>query len=155
MFRKLISVLVLTFSFSLAGQAVAQDLSGVEVNDQWDKPMVIDDTVKWLVFSHHKEGGEWVKNTFQQQKITDTSALNMQYMADISAMPGLITRLFAIPKMKDYGFRMGLIKDENLSQDWPRQEEKVSVFWMDKGSVSEAQYFGSEQEFAAWLKSVR
>ncbi|MBB1489640.1 hypothetical protein [Oceanospirillum sediminis] len=155
MIQRVMQMLMLTVSILVAGYSNAQDLSSVSVNDQWDKPVTIDSQIKWLVFSHHKEGGEWVKNAIQQQNVSNLSAHNIVYLADISAMPGFITRLFALPKMRDYGFRIGLIRDEDIAQNWPKQENSVSVYWMDNGSVTESQFFASEDTFSAWLKSVR
>lgn len=52
---------------------------------------------------------------------------DMMYISDISSMPSFITRMFALPKMKKFTFKVSLIYDEKEATSINRQKGKVTV----------------------------
>lgn len=140
-------------SFTLLAQA--QTFKAHSFEDQWDKPQALNAQTQWVIFSSHKAGGEWVKNALSTLEITDLAQKNWIYVADISAMPSLISKFVAIPKMQDYKFAIALEKEGDFTKDWPKQEDKVSVYKLNALEVVDTTYLDSEEAVVDFLKSIQ
>lgn len=57
------------------------------------------------------------------------------YISDISSMPSLITRLFALPKMKKFTFKVALIYDEKEAEFIDRKKGNVSVVTLKNNRI--------------------
>lgn len=57
-------------------------------------------------------------------------------MADISGMPGMIARLFALPKMRGYGYSLLIASDPDATAHIPRQPGKVTLIQLKDGRVT-------------------
>lgn len=98
---------------SLAFAAQAQTLKAQQFEDQWEKPAVLNEDTNWLVLTQTKSAGSVVKEAFSELGLKDLNQYKLLYIADVSGMPGFITSMIAIPKMKDFAFQIGLIRDES------------------------------------------
>lgn len=155
MVKKILATAGLTLSMLFASQAaMAQTLSAHSFEDQWEKQQVLDNQVQWLVYSTHKDGGKWVKESLQELGWTDLKSKQLLYVADISAMPSLITKFIAIPNMQDYPFPIALDTEGEVTADWPQQEEKVNVYRLNQLNIEEAKHLSSKEEVMAFLKSI-
>jgi hypothetical protein len=57
------------------------------------------------------------------------------YLADISAMPGLITTMFALPKFREYTYPVLLGYESAETMDLPRTEGRLTLIELRDGSV--------------------
>ncbi len=71
------------------------------------------------------------------------------YVADISGMPSLIAKFFALPKMKDYPFSV-LLVDEEQTKAFTKKEDNITVYTVTNGKISDIKYVKD----AAGLDSV-
>lgn len=133
--------------------AQAQTLPTVTLNDQFEQPIAFGNETKWVLLSSEKDAGKMVKESLNTLELTDLAAHNGIYIADVSAMPGFITKLVAIPKMKDYAFKMAVVMDDEKLVDWPKQEDKVSAILLDNMEVKSVEYFDSAEALQAWIKA--
>ncbi|MDG6777941.1 hypothetical protein QCB44_04385 [Thiomicrorhabdus sp. zzn3] len=147
----LLSALLMSFSLL----AHAQTLQAHTFEDQWKKPQVLNAQTQWVIFSSHKAGGEWVKNALSTLETTDLAQKNWLYVADISAMPSLISKFVAIPKMQDYKFAIALEKEGEATKDWPKQDDKVSVYKLNALEVVDTTFLDSEEAVIDFLKSIQ
>lgn len=155
-FVKTLGMLLLTFGMlnvALAGQTV-NELSAHTFKNQWDKPVKLDASVKWLIFSHHKAGGEWVRDAFNELGIKDLPARQWLYVADISGMPSFVTKLFALPKMRKYAFPIALSYDEENTENWPEKEDTVSVYKLNNLKIVESKTLPSKMALEDFLMSI-
>ena len=137
-----------------AGNTDSVQLTPYGFKDQWDKPNPLDASVKWLIFSHHKAGNEWVKDALNELDIQNLKAMHWLYVADISGMPSFVTKLFALPKMRKYAFPIALSDDEINTQDWPEQEDTVSVYKLDHLKIVEYKTFPDKASLEDFLMSI-
>ena len=147
----LVSIMML-FAFS----AQAQTMVKQSFEDQWEKPVELNEQTQWLVITQSKDAGKVVKESFESLELKDLAQLNMLYLADISAMPGFISSMFAIPKMRDYGFQVGLINEDGqlaALELTSLDSEKVSVVSLKNLEVIETQLFEDDVAFKAFLNS--
>lgn len=136
------------------GTVQAQTLQAVAFEDQWEKPNPLTAQTKWVVFSHHMKGGDWVKETLHELKIKDLPAKGGLYVADVSGMPSLITKYMAMPAMRDYAFPIGLAMDDDMVEGWPKKEDQVSIIFLDKLAVKDVKYYADEASIKAQLKQL-
>lgn len=156
-FFKSLALLLLTFGMlnpAFADKTVTE-LSAHEFKDQWDKPAKLDNTVQWLIFSHHKDGNEWVRDAFNELNIKNLADRHWLYVADISGMPSFVTKLFALPKMQKYAFPIALSYDEENTENWPEKEDTVSVYKLDNLKIIEAKTFPSQMALEDFLMSIQ
>ncbi|WP_178862326.1 hypothetical protein [Thiomicrorhabdus cannonii] len=154
MIKKILLPLLLLLAFS-AQAAELKSLQAHTFMDQWDKPQTLNEQTEWLILSTHKAGGEWVKKALSDLKIQDLAAKNWLYVADISAMPSLITRFVAIPKMQDYTFAIALEKEGEVTANWPKQADKVSVYKLKGLQIEEVHTLDSEQAVLNFIKLIK
>lgn len=136
--------------------AHAQSLKATSFEDQWEKSVELTEQTQWLVVSQSKDGGNVVKDAFQALQLKDLQQYKLLYIADISAMPSFVTKLFALPKMRDYTFQMALIKEENQLAEMKlplQDQETVAVIALNKLSVGEAKYFSDMAALKSFLES--
>lgn len=154
--KKLISGLL--FSLALvSASAQAQTLSAHTFENQWEKPIELTAATKWVVLSQSKDSGNYVKEAFEALKVEDPAKYGMIYIADISAMPSFVTKLFALPKMRDYAFPMALVREEgqlaNLKLD-SYDKEKVALLKLTNLEVGEVLEFDNSEALTAKLKEI-
>ncbi len=149
-------LLGILFSISLISSATAQQLGNKQLAnrqfvDQWDKPIAINENTKLVIFSHDMDSSGIVKDTLAKLNIADVSAKNWLGVSDISGMPWLITKFVAMPKMRDYPYALALDTEGTITKDWPRTDDQVTVFVLDKGEVQSVQQFATVDELASFL----
>jgi hypothetical protein len=73
------------------------------------------------------------------------------YLADMSKMPGFITRTFALPSLREQPFEVGVSLDGHTLADWPRQEDTVTLIRLAQGRVVSHEYLSTESQLKAAL----
>jgi hypothetical protein len=149
MFRLWSLALLMALSFS----AQSQQLEKLDFTDQWDKQQTLNTQTQLLIFSTNKQGSEWVKSSLEAVQVTDLNAQGWLYVADISGMPGFISKMFAIPKMKDYPFAIALDREGDVTASWPRTEQGLSVFELESLEVVKQHRFQSPESLQVFLQS--
>ncbi|MDY0137602.1 MAG: hypothetical protein RBS36_10580 [Thiomicrospira sp.] len=145
-FLKILALSVLVFS-----SAQAQTLETQTFEDQFGEQISLTEHTQWLVFAFDKVGGEWVKTAFEEANVTDLAAKNALYVSDISAMPGFVTRMFALPKMRDYAFKVALDYEGAQTANWPRAEGTVTLMRLDNLNLVDVKQANSPEQIKAFL----
>lgn len=133
------------------GLVQAQTLEKATFEDQHGESLALTPTTQWMVFSYDKSGGDWVRQAFDDLSLMDIETRGGLYVADISAMPGIITSLFALPKMRKYDFRIALDRSGELTANWPKQEGTVSLMRLNGLDVIEITYANSPEQIKSFL----
>lgn len=154
--KKLISGLLLGLTL-FSANVYAQTLSSHTFENQWEKPVELNSSTQWVLLSQSKDPGNYVKEAFEALKVEDPAKYNMIYIADISAMPSFVTKLFALPKMRDYAFPIALVREEgqlaNLKLD-SYDKEKAALLKLTNLEVSEVLEFDNTDTLTAKLKEI-
>ena len=70
---------------------------------------------------------------------------NILYISDISTAPTFMIKLFGIPKMKKFGYKVALIYDEKIADNLKREVDKVTVIKLHNHKVSSIQYVSAKE----------
>lgn len=73
------------------------------------------------------------------------------YLAELSKMPGFITRSFALPALREQPFEVGVSLDEPQLADWPRQDDAVTLIRLDGGRVTHFEFLTTEAQVRSAL----
>lgn len=121
----------------LAAGSVMPTLS---LNDQHDKPAPVGPATRWVVFTAEKPVSDMVSAVLAAQAAGVADRLRLVYVADISGMPALVTRMFALPKLRELPFPVALVREAaQVTQvaDIPRVKGAATVLRLDNGRVAE------------------
>lgn len=152
MLKKAILTLAMCSFASLSYAAIS--VQDVNFEDQWGTTHTVSAETQWLIFSSHRDGVQWVKDSLIELELTDLQRHNMLYVADISVMPDFIIKLFAIPKMQDLPFKVYLDKEGETTAGWPRNQEQVSVYKVVDHEFVETQYFAGKEALKTFFQGV-
>ncbi len=129
---------------------VGSQLPALGVVDQHERPLRVETHTRFLVFAADKAGSDIVNKAmtphpgaFGERRIV--------YVADISAMPAMVTRMFALPKLRKLPFAVGLVQKPEITAHLPRKPGEVTLITLEQGRVQAIEYLPTE---AALLHSL-
>lgn len=118
-------------------------LSTFSLPNQFDKKQTITPEMKLLLVSFEKGTGADV-NAFLAQKPSDFLAeKKAAFIADISGMPMIITKMFALPKMRDYPHNVLLIYDDNDDR-FVHEDGKSTLYRIEQGTIKSIEFITQE-----------
>lgn len=154
-FQRLLWVCALCFGWVLSAQAgTVQEgsiLTARTVSDQFGQAVVLNATTRSVVFSAEREVNAFVSDYFSGKGSGFMQSNGVVYWADISAMPAWVTRTFALPKMRQLNFSVGLANTAALLSDVPRKAGHATVIRLNHGVVQSVDYAGSGTQLAQKL----
>lgn len=128
-----------------AALEAGSSLQIIKLQDQFEQSQILKSDTKWLIFSHDMSSGKLVKAAFEGMTSAQLEKLSIQYYADISGMPSLISRFIAIPKMKKLKYSIILGREGGDLAQFPRKEDQVTLIKLQKGKVSSIQFYDSAE----------
>jgi NADPH-dependent ferric siderophore reductase len=105
-----------------------------------------------VIFSRDMAAGKIVKAALAERGGATLAAVKGVYIADITAMPAVITSLFALPSMRKRDYRIVLDRDGKATADFPSKEGEVTVMKLDDGTIAQVDFVDSEVALLALLK---
>ncbi|MEQ8660460.1 MAG: hypothetical protein RLW62_06550 [Gammaproteobacteria bacterium] len=121
------------------------------VADQHGQGATLDGTVRVLMFSRDMTANKLAKKAFLDKPEGYLESSHAMYLIDVSGMPGFVTRMFAIPKMQKYGYRIFLDHEGDLTTKLPTREDEVTVMTLDGLTVTSIDYV---RDAAALVQAV-
>ncbi len=134
-----------------ADLAVGDAFPAMEVEDAHGETHAVPGEARVVLFTVDKAAGEVVTEAFGETEPGTLERAGIAYLADISGMPGLITKMFALPKMRDYPFRVLTLREEGEGADLPRREDRVSIIRLEAGRIAGVEYTDSAEDLRALL----
>ncbi len=107
--------------------------------DQFNKMHTISDDTQTLIVSFEKDTGKMVNEFLASKEADFLQKHHAVFIANISGMPSIITKLFALPKMQDYKHTILLIYDEN-DKRFLQKDELSTVYKIENGVVKDIQF---------------
>ena len=97
--------------------------------DQQDAPFTLNDQTRILLVARDMDGAKLVNAALEGQPKGYLEQRQAVFLADISGMPAPIASLFAVPAMRDYGYRVMLDRSGRVASRYPG--EKSELLWLD------------------------
>jgi len=126
---------------------------GLKAKDQFDKIHTLDSNIKTILFASDKETSDLLRDYLlplsENSNILEKNSA--VYVADISGMPSIISKLIALPKMKKYPFSILLLDDSN-KEIFTKEDGKIIVYSIEDGKVSKIDKISTPKELENFIK---
>jgi len=123
----------------------------VTLADAHDRPFTVGANLRAVIFTADKATSDLVAETLGPQAAEQLRERRAVVVADIHAMPALVTRLFALPALRGLPFPIGLARDAAQTADWPRAKGRITLIRLRDGHIEALQSLGSAAELRAAL----
>ena len=104
---------------------VGERLAPWTLLDQFDQAFTLDNQTQTLLVARSMDAAKLVGAALQDQPKGYLEARHAVFVADIQRMPRLIAKMFAVPAMRDYSYRVMLDRDGRVAPRYPGAEDKV------------------------------
>ena len=136
----LLAILTHSVLATAAPLAVGDTVALPQLEDQHGRVFKLDPRARTLLFAADKAASDLVTQAFDGLTAERFDALQLRYVADISAMPALVTTLFALPALRARPYPVGLVRDAALTAALPREGGSVTVLHLEAGRVTAIDY---------------
>ena len=109
--------------------------------DQHDVPYTLNDETHILLVARDMDGAKLVNAALEGKPTGYLDERHAVFLADISRMPSVIATLFAIPKMRDYNYRILLDRDARIAPRYQAGEGQVLWLQLDGLQIVAQQVF--------------
>lgn len=131
--------------------SLAEQFPTTTLNNQWDKSVSINQETTLVIFASDMDANDIIKASLDELKITNLAERHWVYAADISGMPSVIAKMFALPKMRDYAFPIALDREGDKTATWLKKEEQVTTFTLNNLAITHVKYFADKEAFKQFL----
>jgi len=141
-------IVLLLSLMPLLAQAVevGERLAPWTLQDQHDQAYSLNDQTRILLVARTMDGAKLVKAALADRPKGYLEERNAVFVADIQRMPELISKLFAIPAMRDYSYRVLLDREGSVATRYAGAEDKVLWLQLDKGQVVAQREYATAEE---------
>jgi hypothetical protein len=138
--------------WALAGPVEpGQPLPALTLQNQHDQAWRIAPDTKLVLFAAGRKASNLMQTVLAPQPKGFLAGRHAVYLADMSKMPGFITRTFALPSLRELNFDVGVSLDGQTLAGWPRQDDAVTLIRLDQGRVVSHEYATTEAQLKAAL----
>ena len=120
--------------------SVGDKYPSFRIPDQFAKFTKVFHHDKYVIMTFEKDISAELSSYLQKRKSNYLPSKKTKYVADISGMPKIITKMFALPKMKKYNYKIQLIHSERQGAQFPRKDEMITVFKVNNYKIESIQY---------------
>lgn len=152
--RVVIALLLGLLPVLVQATEVGERLAPWTLLDQYDQPYSLDTSTQVLLVARTMDSAKLVKAALQDKPKGFLEARHSVFVADIQRMPALISKLFAIPAMRDYNYRVLLDRDSRVVPRYPGAEEKVLWLQLDNGRLVSQREFANAADLRTALDNV-
>lgn len=123
--------------------------------DQFEQPYSLDNQLQVLLVARDMDGSNMIKAALQDKPKGYLEQRHAVFLADISKMPSLIAKMFAVPAMRDYSYRIMLDRDARIVPRYEVAESSVLWLQLDAGKLVKRQSFTDADALRAALEAAR
>ncbi|MDQ5769904.1 hypothetical protein [Thiothrix subterranea] len=127
---------------------VGDSLPAITLKDQHDKAVTVAPDAQTLLFTVEKPASDLVNDYLKQQTPDFLTSKQAYFLADISGMPSMITKMFAIPKMQERPYTIVLGYEAADLAFMPRQKDHVTLVKVKAGKVDNILFIKDEAGLA-------
>ena len=123
--------------------------------DQYEQPFTLDDRTATLLVARDMDGAKLIKEALKDQPKGYLEARHAVFVADIQRMPALIARMFAVPAMRDYHYRVMLDREGRVASRYPGAEGQVLWLQLKDGRLLSQREYANASDLREALEKAR
>jgi len=143
--KKLLLFLALSIFAIADTMKVGDSLPTITLQDQFEVKQTVASTTKTILVAYDKDISSLLKEFLLAKEGDFLTANNAVYIGDIRGMPSLISKFFAIPKMKKYPFKI-LFLDENNEKYLDKKEDMITVYTLVDSKITNVSFVKTTEE---------
>ena len=121
--------------------------------DQFGEEHAVNTSVRVLLIARDMTGGDVIKQVLGQSDPGLLGQIDGVYIADISDMPRLVSRLIAIPKMRERPYPILLDRTGSFSATLPSEEGRATLIRLEELRIRGIESFETPEELLVALGS--
>jgi len=134
--------------------AVGDAIDAFSLEDQHGVLHAVDQNVRAIVFAREMEGGEVVKEALADVGAVLLAEAGAVYVANVSGMPAIIRRMFALPRMRKRGYPVLLDTEGAVSERFPGRDGRATLIRLDALTIVGVDQFFAMEELQTALRSL-
>ncbi|MGY2280244.1 FAD/FMN-containing dehydrogenase [Pseudomonas monsensis] len=123
--------------------------------DQYEQPFTLDNSTTTLLVARDMDGAKLIKEALKDQPKGYLEARHAVFVADIQRMPALIARMFAVPAMRDYHYRVMLDREGRVASRYPGAEGQVLWLQLKDGRLLAQREYANASDLREALEKAR
>lgn len=123
--------------------------------DQYEQPFTLDDSTTTLLVARDMDGAKLIKDALKDQPKGYLEARHAVFVADIQRMPALIAKMFAVPAMRDYHYRVMLDREGRVASRYPGAEGQVLWLQLKDSRLLSQREYANASELREALEKAR
>lgn len=147
-----LAIFIIGQASAVALVAEGDKLPYLVITDQHGKKVEVSDDTQRLLIAVDNEGSGLVSGFLETQASNWLSDQHTVYLADIHKMPGFVASMFALPKLREKPYSIGLGREEVDLAIFPRQKGCVTVISVSNTTLGAPEFVCGEAELSQRLK---
>jgi hypothetical protein len=119
-------------------------LPSLSLLDQHGQPWQPAADARLLLLAASRSASSRVQAVLGSQPRDFLALRRAAYLADMSRMPGFITRSFALPALKEQPFTVGVSLQDGALAGWPQRDDAVTLIHLEGGRVARISFAETE-----------
>jgi NADPH-dependent ferric siderophore reductase len=137
--KKIFALMALAVSV-FAGINAGHPFPSLTLEDQFKKSHTITPEEQMVLISFERSVSNSFTAFMDQQPKGFLAGRNTLFISDISAMPTLISKMFALPKMQKYNYTALLNYEDAFDKQFEKQEGKLTLYRLEGGKVASVEF---------------
>ncbi len=142
------------FPALLYAEEPAQTLAPWTLLDQYEQPYTLSDDLRVLLVARDMAGARLVEAALADKPKAYLEDRRAVFLADISRMPSPIARMFAIPAMRDYRYRVVLDRQARIVPRYDAPPDAVLWLQLKDRRVQDRRSFTDAAQLGAALQRL-
>jgi len=136
------------------GVIIGEKLKDFTIKNQFDKPISLTKDTKKIIFVCTKPAGHLVRNYLKEQDKDFLEKRDILFIADVSAMPSIIYKMFALPDFKKSPYSVLLLTDEEKAKRFKNKAHKdeVMIIYLDNKKVTKVKFISTRKDLIYEIK---
>lgn len=151
MLKKLILSVIFINCLSAGTLKIDDKISNFSLTDQFDKIHTITCDISTIIVTFQKKTLMMVNDYLSSKSENFLENHHAIFINNISSSPTIITKMFTLPKLRDYKYTILLIYDESNTK-FEKQSDKITTYSLEGGFIKNINFVSSIDELDRVLK---
>lgn len=151
MIKKLILSLIFPAMMLANSLKINDKISNFSLIDQFDRRHIINSEISTIIVTFQKETLNMINDFLSSKDKNFLERNHTVFISNIAISPSIITRMFTIPKLRDYKYNILLIYDENNTK-FLEEKDKATIYLISNAQVTNIIYISTKYELEELFK---
>jgi len=128
-----------------SGVVIGEKLKDFTIKNQFGKPFSLTNKTKKVIFVCTKAAGHLVRNYLKKQDKNFLGKRDILFVADVSGMPSIIYKMFALPDFKKSPYSVLLLTDGNRADEFKNKShsDEVMIIYLNNKKVTKVKFIST------------